>query len=160
MNDSFRFYVFVRHQLGISPQAIYDELFAVHGAASPSSRAVKPTKVKPKLTIRKTMGLVAFTCKPKRFSVSILPRGKTIDSEYMIQYLKNTGKRFLSLKHNKVSLQNLHWQMDNARPHSAAATRDFLTRRGVPVVHQSPYSPDLNLCDRFHQGGPKDGDSR
>ena len=57
-------------------------------------RAVKPTKVKPKLTTRKTMGLVAFTCKPKRFSVSILPRGKTIDSDYMIQYLKDTGKGF------------------------------------------------------------------
>ena len=39
--------------------------------------------------------------------------------------------------------------MDNARPHSAAKTKEFLTQRGISVVQQSPYSPDLNLCDRF-----------
>lgn len=112
-------------------------------------RAVKPTNVKSKLTKRKTMGLVAFTCKPKRFSVSILPRGVTIDAEYMIQYIKDTGKRFQNLKHNSIALKDTHLQMDNARPHSAVATQDYLRSRNVPLVHQSPYSPDLNLCDRF-----------
>ena len=38
---------------------------------------------------------------------------------------------------------------DNARPHAAAETRDFLTQRDMEQVKQSPYSPDLNLCDRF-----------
>ena len=38
---------------------------------------------------------------------------------------------------------------DNARPHAAADTRLFLTRRDVEPVKQSPYSPDLNLCDRY-----------
>ncbi|QQP53569.1 Hypothetical protein FKW44_006089 [Caligus rogercresseyi] len=38
---------------------------------------------------------------------------------------------------------------DNARPHTATDTKEFLTRRDVEPAKQSPYSPDLNLCDRF-----------
>ncbi|QQP51239.1 Uncharacterized protein FKW44_012534, partial [Caligus rogercresseyi] len=38
---------------------------------------------------------------------------------------------------------------DNARPRTTTDTREFLTRRDVEPVKQSPYSPDLNLCDRF-----------
>ena len=62
----------------------------------------------------------------------------------MINYLKDTRKRFQNLKKNKFT-----FQMDNARPHTAAATKQILDRRGVPLVSQSPYSPDLNLLDRF-----------
>ena len=39
--------------------------------------------------------------------------------------------------------------MDNARPHSSSLTQDYLAQSGISVVHQSPYSPDLNLCDRY-----------
>ena len=37
----------------------------------------------------------------------------------------------------------------NARPHAAANTKQCLARRKVEPIKQSPYSPDLNLCDRF-----------
>lgn len=112
-------------------------------------KAVKPTNVRSKLTNRKTMGLVAFTCKPKRFSVSIMPKGTTIDSNSMIEYIKDTSKRFQNLKNHRIALKDTHLQMDNARPHSATLTQDYLKQRGISVVHQSPYSPDMNLCDRF-----------
>ena len=39
--------------------------------------------------------------------------------------------------------------MDNARPHSAERTQTYLEQSGVQIVPQSPYSPDLNMCDRF-----------
>ena len=39
--------------------------------------------------------------------------------------------------------------MDNASPHSAETTQTYLEQNGVPIVPQNPYSPDLNLCDRF-----------
>ena len=39
--------------------------------------------------------------------------------------------------------------MDNTRPHTAARTQEYLTRSGATLLKQSPYSPDLNLCDRF-----------
>ena len=48
----------------------------------------------------------------------------------MINHLKDTGKRFQKLKKNKVTLQELHFQMDNARLYTAAATKQFLDRRG------------------------------
>ena len=40
-------------------------------------------------------------------------------------------------------------QIDNARPHTAVTTQDYLAVCEVRLVKQSPYSPDLNLCDRF-----------
>lgn len=113
-------------------------------------KAVKPTTVRPKqLTTHKTMLSVAFTCNPKRFSVSVLPAGKTVNADFMIDYLKATQKRFASLKSNKICFKEMLLQMDNARPHSAVLTQDYLRDTGVQIVKQSPYSPDLNLCDRF-----------
>ena len=40
-------------------------------------------------------------------------------------------------------------QMDNARPHSAARTQDYLKGTGATIFSQSAYSPALNLCNRF-----------
>ena len=48
----------------------------------------KPQLPPPKLTDRKTMVMVSFTCKLKRYSVSVLPKGTSIDSVKMIEYLK------------------------------------------------------------------------
>ena len=39
--------------------------------------------------------------------------------------------------------------MDDAKLHSAARTQDFLTKTGAEIVRQSPYSPALNMLDRF-----------
>lgn len=39
--------------------------------------------------------------------------------------------------------------MNNGKSHSATRTQDYLNKTGVKMVKQSPYSPDLNLCDRF-----------
>ena len=38
---------------------------------------------------------------------------------------------------------------DNARPHVSRHTISFLERRNVRLLRQSPYSPDLNLCDQM-----------
>ena len=95
------------------------------------------------------MVTIPFTCKPNRFSVALRPQGESINAEYMIQYLKDTGKKFHNLKKDKISLEEMHFQMDNARPHTAAATQHFMASRNVKLVKQSPYSPDLNLLDRF-----------
>ena len=78
-----------------------------------------------------------------------MPRGTTIDSNSMIEYIKDTSKRFQNLKNHKIALKDTHLQMDNARPHSATLTQDYLKQRNISIVRQSPYSPDLNLCDRF-----------
>ncbi|QQP51868.1 Uncharacterized protein FKW44_013339, partial [Caligus rogercresseyi] len=57
-------------------------------------------------------------------------QAEAADRNTMIEYLRTTGKRFLSLKKDKIRLKDC-LLMD------------------VKPMKQSPYSPDLNLCDRF-----------
>ncbi|QQP34531.1 Uncharacterized protein FKW44_022436 [Caligus rogercresseyi] len=70
-------------------------------------------------------------------SITALPAGTTADRNTMIEYLRTTGKRFLSLKKDKIRLKCclLMWTMH------------FLTRRDVEPVKQSPYSLNLNLFE-------------
>lgn len=67
----------------------------------------------------------------------------------MIKFVRLTGNRFNNLKSNKIPLCEMLMMWDNARPHSSKATQAFLTSRKIHMVPQPPYSPDLNLCDRF-----------
>jgi transposase len=38
---------------------------------------------------------------------------------------------------------------DNAPCHMAISVIEFLSQKGIPVVPQPPYSPDLSPCDFF-----------
>ena len=38
---------------------------------------------------------------------------------------------------------------DNARPHTALMTREFFANNGITLLKQPPYSPDMNLLDRY-----------
>ena len=58
--------------------------------------------VKPKLTVKKSMLLIALTCSPARFSITALPRGVTVTAEYMVEFFKSTGHRFNNLKKDKI----------------------------------------------------------
>ena len=44
-----------------------------------------------------------------------------------------------------------NWMLnhDNAPCHTAISVLEFLAKKGVPVVPQPPYSPDLSPCDFF-----------
>ena len=88
--------------------------------------------------------LESFTCSAARLSVTALPKGETVTADNMVEYLKDT----VNLKRDKIAFKNLLLQVDNARPHSAERTQTYLEQNEVPIVPQSPYSPDLNLCDR------------
>jgi hypothetical protein len=108
----------------------------------------RPHVCRPSLTPRKTMLLVAFTpC--KRFSVQATAPKETINSQVFIDFVRSTGNKWRTLRAHPIKLRDLLWQMDNARPHTSVATKEFLQNRGVTQVWQSPYSPDFNLCDRF-----------
>ena len=77
-------------------------------------------------------------------------QGERVDATAVVEYLKSTGNRFYSLSTDrKVKLSDLLFQMDNGRPHTAALKQDFLAETGVQPVTHSPYSPDLNVCDRY-----------
>ena len=81
--------------------------------------------------------------------MTALPKGVTVTADYMVDFFKETVNRFNNLKSDKIKFKDLLLQMDNARPHSAARNQTYLNSPGVNRLPQSPYSPDLNLCDRF-----------
>ena len=132
----YRAYVYTGFKMGKSVSQLHEELQQVFGQTSaPSLRTVRrwiadirADTVKPKLTPRKTMFLVAFTTSPARFSVTALPKGVTVTADYMVEFLKATGNRFNNLKSHKIRFKDLLLQMDNARPHSAARTQTYLDR--------------------------------
>ena len=88
------------------------------------------------------MLVVAFTCPPPRFSITALPKGKTVDSEYMIKFFQDTRYRFTNFRKNPAMFDDMLVQMDNARPHTAVIIPQYLAAMGLQC-------PDLNLCDRF-----------
>ena len=48
-----------------------------------------------------------------------------------------------------VRRHNLTLQQDNARPHSARLTRDFLQHQGVTTLPWPPYSPDMSPIEHL-----------
>ena len=108
----------------------------------------KPTVVKEKLTNQKTMLVLMFTAN-KKFSIYTTGKGETFDSSSFVNFLSATGTKWRNLRSDPTRLEELTVQFDNARPHTSMITKSFLERRKVTQVWQAPYSPDLNLCDRW-----------
>lgn len=108
----------------------------------------RPQLVSNKLTRNKVMLAIIFTPN-KRINVQSFPYGTTMDSEGYINFLKRTGDKFRRLHSAPIHLDQLYLQHDNARPHVSNATQQFIHSRGVQLVKQSPYSPDMNICDRW-----------
>lgn len=71
----------------------------------------------------------------------VLQPGETVNSERYIAFLE----QILFVRRQGTSTI-MH---DNARPHVARLTNDFLRDNDVDRVQQPPYSPDMNLCDRY-----------
>ncbi|QQP35564.1 Uncharacterized protein FKW44_023828 [Caligus rogercresseyi] len=106
------------------------------------------------------MILMGFTCKPRRVSITALPAGTTADQNTMTEYLRTTKNRISQPEKDKIRLKDCLLMRDNARPHTATDTREFLTWRDVEPVKHSPYSPDLNLCDSTCSGRTSLGATR
>jgi len=104
--------------------------------------------VRPQLTNKKTLLLVAFTGDGK-LSVENTAPGDTVTSERYIEFVRHTGDRWRHLRRSPSLLRSLCWQHDNARPHTASNTQAFFRRNGITLIEQSPYSPDLNQCDAW-----------
>ena len=110
--------------------------------------AERPQVPSNRLTPRKCMLLIAFTPN-KRISVSALPYGENVDGDLYMDFVRRTGDKWRTLRSNPVTLNCLVWQHDNARPHTKNEVKSFFQGRGVELLSQPPYSPDLNLCDRW-----------
>jgi histone-lysine N-methyltransferase SETMAR len=108
----------------------------------------RPTVCRPELTFKKTMMSIVFTGNGK-VSVDVTERGETVDSEWYIGFVHKTGEKWRKLRSDPTRLIELLWQHDNARPHTSTVTKKFFEQRKIIRVEQSPYSPDLNQCDRW-----------
>ena len=111
-----------------------------------SSEEKRPRVVKQCHTPRKTMFSIVFTCN-KKFHVAITSRGQTVDSDYFINFQRDTGVRWRKLCSYSTCVKDLLLQFDNARAHAARKTKEFLERREVKIlVSSSVFSGLLKIC--------------
>ena len=108
----------------------------------------KLTVVRPKLTSKKVLLLVAFTA-DKKISIEHVESGETVNAARYVEFVRSTGERWRHVRRGAAKLCELLWQHDNARPHTARETVAFFQQRNVNLIRQSPYSPDFNFCDRW-----------
>ena len=120
-----------------------------HRNAWIEKKQTKPTVARAKITKRKPMLLVTITCKPKRYSLTLLPPGHTVNSDVTIQLLRDTKRRFSQVRRNPIALKDMVLLWDNARLHICSRTTTFLKQAKIQQLKQILYSPDLNICDRF-----------
>ena len=95
------------------------------------------------------MLLVVITYKPKRYLLTLLPPGYTVNSDVTIQLLKDTKRRFSQVWRNPIVLKHMVLLWDNARLHICSKTTTFLKQTKIQQLKQSLYLPDLNIHDRF-----------
>lgn len=96
----------------------------------------------------RTMLLIAFSFDGK-FSVQGTVPGETVDSERYQEFVMYTIDKFRRDRSGKTNQGEILWFQDNARPHVSRATKGFFHSKRIELPRQSPYSPDLNGCDRW-----------
>ena len=95
------------------------------------ARVHSPRTKQMMLAIFDSMGLV-YT--------NIIPRGQTVNSNYIIKALAGFLKQLkLERPHTAAGDRFLHW--DNAHVHTAAVVRDWLAARSIQVLEQ--WTPPL-----------------
>ena len=75
-----------------------------------------------------------------------VPQGQTFNQKYYREVLERLRKRVHPVRPEIVDTWMLH---HNALCHTAISVKEFLTKKGIPVVPQPPYSPDLSPCNSF-----------
>ena len=76
-----------------------------------------------------------------------VPQGQTVNQFYYREILERPRKRVVCLRPSIANNWMLHH--DNAPCHMAISVIENLAKKGIPVVPQPPYSPDLSPCDFF-----------
>ena len=76
-----------------------------------------------------------------------VPQGHTVNQFYYREILERLRKRVVRVRPNVADNWMLHH--DNTPCHTAISMIEFLAKKGIPVVPQPPYSPDLSPCDFF-----------
>lgn len=96
----------------------------------------------------RTMLLIAYTHDAK-FCIDGTVAGESVDSARYQAFVSKAIEKFRRERRGKINQAEIVWFQDNARPHVSRASSDFFVRKGISLPRQSPYSPDLNGCDRW-----------
>jgi len=87
-----------------------------------------------------------------------VPQGHTVKQFYYREILERLRKRAVRVQQSIADNWMLHHDITPC--HTAISVIEFLAKKGIPVVPQPPYSPNLNPCDfvlfpklKFHLKG-------
>lgn len=80
-------------------------------------------------------------------TVAKVPQGKTVNAEFYKEVLQRLHKAVKRKRQDLAQRWRLHH--DNAPAHTAFLVTSYLTRIGVEVLPQPPYSPDMSPPDFF-----------
>ena len=76
-----------------------------------------------------------------------VPAGQTVNQYYYTEILEKLRKRVIWFHPNIA--RNRILRHDNVPTHAVLSVAQFLTSKCIMMMLQSPYSPDLTLCDFF-----------
>ena len=76
-----------------------------------------------------------------------MPQGQTVNKYYYHDILERLRNRVHRVWPEIADTWMLHH--NNASCHTAISMNEFLTKKGIPLVLQPPYLPDLSPCDFF-----------
>ena len=96
---------------------------------------------------KKFLAIVAVSQRGNHY-YEVLPHGESLNSERYIEFLNNLQDH-LRTQRPPILPENMRLIQDNARPHVARTTIEYIEDSNIRLLRQPPYSPDLNLCDRY-----------
>ena len=74
-------------------------------------------------------------------------QGQIVNQQFYLQVLKRLRLAFSQKGPQKRAAGAWALHNDNAPAHTAHSIQVFLASRGIPVIQQPSYSPDMALCD-------------
>jgi len=112
------------------------------------TRATHCTQIKARMSKSKikTM-LICFFNSQGIIYKEFVPQGPTINKQYYCEILERLIKRVHHVRPEIADTWMLHH--DNAACHTAISVNKFLAKKGISVVPQPQYLPDLSPCDFF-----------
>ena len=121
-------------------------LFLVLPSQWLSPRAPRPKKARMSKSKVKTM-IIAFFDSRGIVHKEFVPPGKTVNQVYYCQVLERFRKRVNRVRPDIARNWILHHV--NAPCHTALSVWQYLASKGIAVLQQPPYSPDMSPFDFF-----------
>ena len=106
-----------------------------------------PIKARSHATRTKQMVLAFFDNKGLIYT-NIVPRGQTVNTDYVITALQLFWRR-LRLKRPDLFKNGFIFHWDNAPVHTAGKVKTFLEKKNIEMLPHPPYIPDLAPADYF-----------